>query len=81
MSEPFDPQRYRADFPMLSRRVHDKPLIYFDNANTAQKPQVVIDAVDRYYREYNANVGVPCTRSASRPRRRTKARATSWPHS
>lgn len=56
MSEPFDPQRYRADFPLLSRRVHDKPLIYFDNANTAQKPQVVIDAVDDYYREYNANV-------------------------
>ena len=56
MSESFDPLRYRADFPLLSRRVHDKPLIYFDNANTAQKPQVVIDAVDDYYREYNANV-------------------------
>ncbi|WP_313914190.1 cysteine desulfurase [Tahibacter sp.] len=57
MSEPFDPLRYRADFPLLSRRVHDdKPLIYFDNANTAQKPQSVIDAVDGYYRTYNANV-------------------------
>lgn len=54
--EKFDPLRYRADFPLLSRRVHDKPLIYFDNANTAQKPQAVIDAVDRYYREFNANV-------------------------
>jgi len=52
----FDPLRYRADFPLLARRVHDKPLIYFDNANTAQKPQAVIDAVDRYYREFNANV-------------------------
>jgi cysteine desulfurase/selenocysteine lyase len=52
----FDPLRYRADFPLLSRRVHGKPLIYFDNANTAQKPQTVIEAVDRYYREYNANV-------------------------
>jgi cysteine desulfurase/selenocysteine lyase len=52
----FDPLRYRADFPLLARRVHDKPLIYFDNANTAQKPQSVIDAVDRYYREFNANV-------------------------
>ncbi|HEX3124968.1 MAG TPA: cysteine desulfurase [Rhodanobacteraceae bacterium] len=54
--EAFDPLRYRADFPLLARRVHDKPLIYFDNANTAQKPQLVIDAVDRYYREFNANV-------------------------
>jgi cysteine desulfurase/selenocysteine lyase len=54
--EKFDPLRYRADFPLLARRVHDKPLIYFDNANTAQKPQAVIDAVDRYYREFNANV-------------------------
>jgi cysteine desulfurase/selenocysteine lyase len=52
----FDPQRVRKDFPLLARRVHGKPLVYFDNANTAQKPQVVIDAVDRYYREYNANV-------------------------
>jgi cysteine desulfurase / selenocysteine lyase len=52
----FDPLRHRADFPLLARRVHDKPLIYFDNANTAQKPQCVIDAVDRYYGQYNANV-------------------------
>jgi cysteine desulfurase/selenocysteine lyase len=52
----FDPQRYRADFPVLARRVHGKPLVYFDNANTGQKPSAVIDAVDRYYREYNANV-------------------------
>ncbi len=52
----FDPQRYRADFPLLARQVHGKPLIYFDNANTGQKPRAVIDAVDRFYREYNANV-------------------------
>ena len=52
----FDPLRYRADFPLLARRVHGKPLIYFDNANTAQKPQVVIDAVDAFYREHNAKV-------------------------
>ncbi len=55
-SSAFDPLRYRADFPLLTRRVHGKPLVYFDNANTAQKPQSVIAAVDRYYREYNANV-------------------------
>ncbi|MBL8300593.1 MAG: cysteine desulfurase [Rhodanobacteraceae bacterium] len=56
MSPAFDPLRYRADFPLLSRRVHDKPLIYFDNANTAQKPRAVIAAVEEYYRDYNANV-------------------------
>ena len=53
---PLDPSLVRADFPLLSRQVHGKPLIYFDNANTAQKPTVVIEAVDRYYREFNANV-------------------------
>jgi len=51
-----DVERVRADFPLLTRSVHGKPLVYFDSANTAQKPRVVIDAVDRYYREFNANV-------------------------
>ena len=48
--------RLRADFPLLARSVHGKPLIYFDSANTAQKPTQVIEAVDRYYRQFNANV-------------------------
>ena len=48
--------RVRDDFPILAREVHGKPLLYFDSANTGQKPAAVIDAVDRYYREYNANV-------------------------
>jgi cysteine desulfurase/selenocysteine lyase len=52
----FDVERVRAEFPLLARTVHGKPLVYFDSANTAQKPRVVIDAVDRYYREFNANV-------------------------
>ncbi len=52
----FDPLHYRTDFPLLARSVHGKPLIYFDNANTAQKPQSVIESVDRFYRETNANV-------------------------
>lgn len=52
----FDVQRCRADFPALQRHVHGKPLVYFDNANTAQKPQAVIDAGDGYYRRHNANV-------------------------
>ena len=48
--------KVRDDFPLLHRQVHGKPLVYFDNANTAQKPAVVIDAVDDFYRRYNANV-------------------------
>jgi len=52
----FDALRYRADFPLLSRQVHGKPLIYFDNANTSQKPRAVIEAVDDFYRAHNANV-------------------------
>jgi cysteine desulfurase / selenocysteine lyase len=52
----FDVQRVRADFPLLSRTVHGKPLVYFDNANTSQKPVQVIEVVDRHYRERNANV-------------------------
>ena len=53
---PLDIERIRADFPLLSRTVHGKPLIYFDNANTSQKPVSVIEAVDRHYRQHNANV-------------------------
>jgi cysteine desulfurase/selenocysteine lyase len=51
-----DAASVRADFPILSRTVHGKPLVYLDSANTGQKPQVVIDAVDDYYRRFNANV-------------------------
>jgi cysteine desulfurase/selenocysteine lyase len=54
--DPFEVTRIRADFPLLARSVHDRPLIYFDNANTTQKPTAVIEAVDRFYRETNANV-------------------------
>ncbi|MDE2307915.1 MAG: aminotransferase class V-fold PLP-dependent enzyme, partial [Xanthomonadaceae bacterium] len=52
----FDVQRIRADFPLLSRTVHGKPLVYFDNANTSQKPLAVIEAMNAHYRERNANV-------------------------
>ncbi|PRH82079.1 cysteine desulfurase [Arenimonas caeni] len=48
--------RIRADFPVLTRQVHGKPLVYLDSANTSQKPQAVIKAVDDFYREHNANV-------------------------
>jgi cysteine desulfurase/selenocysteine lyase len=48
--------RIREDFPILKRQVNDKPLVYFDNAATSQKPNSVIDAINRYYRHYNANI-------------------------
>ena len=48
--------RIREDFPVLKRQVNDKPLVYFDNAATSQKPNAVIEAIYRYYREYNANI-------------------------
>jgi len=46
----------RKDFPILNRKVNGKPLIYFDNAATSQKPQVVIDSIVDYYSNYNANI-------------------------
>ncbi len=46
----------RADFPLLTRQVHGKPLIYLDSANTGQKPASVIESVDDFYRLHNANV-------------------------
>ncbi|WP_305804403.1 cysteine desulfurase [Stenotrophomonas sp. YIM B06876] len=51
-----DWERIRADFPLLMREVNGKPLVYFDSANTGQKPLAVIAAVDEFYRRYNANV-------------------------
>ena len=51
-----DVARVRADFPILRRQARGKPLVYLDNAATTQKPQAVIDAIARYYTEYNANV-------------------------
>lgn len=53
---PIDWARIRADFPLLTRQVHGKPLVYLDSANTGQKPAAVIDAVDNFYRRHNANV-------------------------
>jgi cysteine desulfurase/selenocysteine lyase len=52
----FDVARIRQDFPILAQRVHGKPLVYLDNAATAQKPQAVIDALCRYYATDNANI-------------------------
>jgi cysteine desulfurase/selenocysteine lyase len=52
----FDVAEIRKEFPVLERMVKGKNLVYFDNAATAQKPQVVIDALVRYYHQYNANI-------------------------
>ncbi len=49
-------EKIRADFPILSRKVNGKPLIYFDNGATAQKPLSVIEAIDNYYKTQNANI-------------------------
>ena len=49
-------EKIRADFPILSQKVNGKPLVYFDNGATSQKPQVVIDAISKYYSEINANI-------------------------
>jgi cysteine desulfurase / selenocysteine lyase len=51
-----DIHKVRADFPILTQKVNGKPLIYFDNGATSQKPQVVIDAISKYYQEINANI-------------------------
>ena len=56
MAAAIDWARIRADFPLLERRVHGKPLVYFDSANTGQKPEAVIAATDDFYRRHNANV-------------------------
>ena len=52
----FDIHKIRSDFPILKRTVNSKPLVYFDNGATAQKPQVVIDAISHYYSFQNSNI-------------------------
>ncbi|HNF47681.1 MAG TPA: cysteine desulfurase [Chitinophagaceae bacterium] len=52
----FDAESIRKDFPVLSQSVYGKPLVYLDNAATSQKPKSVMDALVKYYSEYNANI-------------------------
>jgi cysteine desulfurase/selenocysteine lyase len=52
----FDPEVVRRDFPILDQEINGHRLVYLDSASTSQKPAVVLDTIDRYYREYNANV-------------------------
>jgi len=49
-------EQLRKDFPILNRKIHGKQLVYFDNAATSQKPKQVIDAMDNYYKNSNANI-------------------------
>ncbi|WP_363440540.1 aminotransferase class V-fold PLP-dependent enzyme [Chitinophaga ginsengisegetis] len=56
VTDGLDVKQIRKDFPILQQQVHGKPLVYFDNGATTQKPQVVIDTEARYYEEYNSNV-------------------------
>jgi cysteine desulfurase/selenocysteine lyase len=51
-----DIQKIRTQFPILTQKVNGKPLVYFDNGATSQKPQIVIDAIVDYYSRYNANI-------------------------
>jgi cysteine desulfurase/selenocysteine lyase len=52
----FDVRKIRGDFPILAQKIHGKPLVYFDNAATTQKPRVVLDALMRFYTEDCANI-------------------------
>jgi len=52
----FDVEKIRSDFPILHIKVHGKPLCYFDNAATTQKPKVVIDKLVEFYSSMNANI-------------------------
>ena len=52
----FDVHRVREDFPILTQRMHGRPLVYLDNANTTQKPRAVLDAMQAFYEQYNANI-------------------------
>ena len=53
---PYNVEKVRADFPILRQKIRGKPLVYLDNAATTQKPQVVINAITRYYERDNANI-------------------------
>jgi len=55
-STTLDVAAIRADFPILNRHIHDKPLVYLDSAASSQKPQAVLDAMERYYESTHANV-------------------------
>ena len=77
----FDVEKTRKDFPILNQRINNRPLIYFDNGATSQKPKAVIDAIVKYYSEENSNIhrGVH-TLSQKATAHYEKARATVQKH-
>nr|MBC8294833.1 aminotransferase class V-fold PLP-dependent enzyme [Pelagibacterales bacterium] len=52
----FDINKIRSDFPILKRKINGSNFIYFDNAATSQKPNIVIDSISDYYKNYNSNI-------------------------
>ena len=56
MNLSFDVDSIRQDFPILSKKIHNKPLVYFDNAATSQTPVCVIECIKDYYEKYNSNI-------------------------
>lgn len=56
VSQNYDVESVREDFPILRTLIHGKPLVYLDNANTTQKPQIVLDTLQKFYTESNANI-------------------------
>ena len=56
LSKRLDVDKVRADFPILKQKIHGKPLVYLDNGATSQKPQVVVEALNRYYTAENSNI-------------------------
>ena len=56
MNLSFDVEKIRQDFPILSKKINNKPLVYFDNAATSQTPTCVIDCIKDYYEKYNSNI-------------------------
>jgi len=72
-------EEIRDDFPVLQQKVHGKPLVYFDNAATSQKPRIVIEALNDYYERYNANVHRGIHALAERATRNTSAPARRSP--
>ena len=56
MNLSFDVDSVRQDFPILSKKIHNRPLVYFDNAATSQTPVCVIDCIKDYYEKYNSNI-------------------------
>ena len=79
----FDVERVRADFPILATLAHGKPLVYLDNAATAQKPRAVIEATSRYYESQNANIhrGVyQLSEGATAMYEGVRAKAAAWLH-